>query len=508
MTLDLALSVATSGLRLLDRQMARGADDIANAATAGHTRKAVAGTALSAAGTGIGVRTGIATRDVDFALQSSAMRASGDGAAAALRLRLLSSVETAHGDPAAGDSLSGLMSSLRASLVSLREAPSDAIRRSAVVTAASDLAARFNGVAQAVGAARQQAHDALVQEAQSANAALSEIGSLTADIRREVAAGRSAADLEDKRDLAIGRLAQSFDLSVLRGQGGEITIVARGGMVLPLDGSPAFSVASATVGASAYHGGAGTLPGIMLGGQDVTRRILGGRMGAAAELRDMTLPRMTAELDLAASQTAARFNAQGLALFTDAAGNVPDVAQPYATSAMLGFAAVIQVNPAVAGNPALVRDGTQAVAATPGGPTAFTPNPPGGPAGFATLLDRLLDFTFGDEVATGVPQPAVASSGLGPDGTLASSLTGYATLESYGAALVSDQANVAGGARAAGDRAETLGKLLDQRMQARSGVDVDEEVSLMVQLQNAYTINARVISTVQAMWDALFGAVR
>jgi flagellar hook-associated protein FlgK len=30
----------------------------------------------------------------------------------------------------------------------------------------------------------------------------------------------------------------------------------------------------------------------------------------------------------------------------------------------------------------------------------------------------------------------------------------------------------------------------------------------MVALQNAYSVNARVISTVQAMWEALFGAVR
>jgi flagellar hook-associated protein FlgK len=30
----------------------------------------------------------------------------------------------------------------------------------------------------------------------------------------------------------------------------------------------------------------------------------------------------------------------------------------------------------------------------------------------------------------------------------------------------------------------------------------------MVELQNAYTVNARVVATIQAMWDALFGAVR
>jgi flagellar hook-associated protein 1 FlgK len=53
-----------------------------------------------------------------------------------------------------------------------------------------------------------------------------------------------------------------------------------------------------------------------------------------------------------------------------------------------------------------------------------------------------------------------------------------------------------------------LAELLAARSQARSGVDVDREVAAMVELQNAYTVNARVVATVQAMWDALFGAVR
>jgi flagellar hook-associated protein 1 FlgK len=508
MSLDLALSVARSGLRLLDRQMARAADDIANAGTAGHTRKILDGRSLTVAGEGIGVRAQPATRDVDLALQAAAMRAGGDAAGGALRTRLLAGVEVAHGRPEDGNSLAGRLSALRASLAALREAPEDALRRGHVVAAAEDLAAGWNSIAGAIGAARQDAHDALVAEAGQANAALDEIGALTTDIQREIAAGRSAAALEDKRDLALARLAESLDISVIRGGNGGITVVARGGMVLPLDGSARFSVAPATVGPGAYHGGAGTLPGVMLGGQDVTRQLMGGRFAAAAELRDVTLPRMAAELDLSAAHAAARFEAQGLRLFTDATGAVPDITQPYATSAQLGFAGVVRVNPAVVADPALVRDGTHAVVAVPGGPTAFAPNPPAGPAGFATLLDRLLDFTFGAEVSTGNAQPAIPTGGLGPDGTLVSTLAGLSTLEAHGSALVATQTAARAAAEAARDRAGALGGLLAERMQARSGVDVDREVAAMVALQNAYSVNARVISTVQAMWEALFGAVR
>ncbi|QYU67302.1 hypothetical protein J4558_20550 [Leptolyngbya sp. 15MV] len=128
MSLDLALSVARGGLRLLDRQMARAADDIANAGTEGHTRKAVEGRALVANGTGIGARALPATRDVDLALQAAAMRAGGDEAAAGLRQRLLAQVDTAHGRPEDGGSLAGRLSALHAGLAALREAPEETAR--------------------------------------------------------------------------------------------------------------------------------------------------------------------------------------------------------------------------------------------------------------------------------------------------------------------------------------------------------------------------------------------
>lgn len=507
MSMDLALSVARSGLRLLDRQMARTSDDIANAGTEGHTRKTLAGRALSSGGIGIGVRSSVPVRDVDLALQAAAARAGGDAAAGELRMRLLATVDAAHGRTGEGDSLGGRLSALRAAFATLREAPEDAIRRGAVVQAAQDLVTRFNTVATGIGAARQQAHDALGTEAAAANAALADIGAFSRSIRNELSAGRAAADLEDKRDLAIARLAQSIDIGVIRGGMGEVTVVARGGIILPQDGA-AFSVAPAAVAPGAFHGAAGALPGLMLNGQDVTRLVAGGRLAAAAELRDLALPRMQAELDLAAAHVAARLDAQGLRLFTDDAGAVPDVTLPYAGSAMIGFSGAIRVNAAVIANSNLVRDGTHPVVAAPAGPDAFTPNPAGGPVGFGILLDRLLGFAFGREVAAGRPQPPIPAGGLGPDGTLVSTLSGLSTLEAHAGALVAAQSAACTAAEEGRGRAVALGELLGARLQQRSGVDVDREIAAMVELQNAYTVNARVIASVQAMWDALLGAVR
>ena len=50
--------------------------------------------------------------------------------------------------------------------------------------------------------------------------------------------------------------------------------------------------------------------------------------------------------------------------------------------------------------------------------------------------------------------------------------------------------------------------MLEEKFGRQSGVDSDAEMAAMVGLQNAYAANARVLGTVQAMWDSLLAAVR
>ena len=49
---------------------------------------------------------------------------------------------------------------------------------------------------------------------------------------------------------------------------------------------------------------------------------------------------------------------------------------------------------------------------------------------------------------------------------------------------------------------------LASKLSAQSGVNMDTEMSHMIQLQNAYGANARVIAAVQSMWDQLLQSVR
>ena len=53
---------------------------------------------------------------------------------------------------------------------------------------------------------------------------------------------------------------------------------------------------------------------------------------------------------------------------------------------------------------------------------------------------------------------------------------------------------------------DTVVTALQQRMNNQSGVNIDTEMSNLISLQNAYSANARVMSTIQQMMNTLLQA--
>ena len=508
MSLDLALGIARSGLAAVQRSLAQASQNLANAQTPGYVRKTVEQRSLVVADMPAGLRSGDTQRVVDLALLGRLDQSRGAAAAAAVREDLLSRIEQAHGATADGATLGDAVAALSTAFTALRGAPADAGQQRAALAAAGTVASRLNDVAAAIGAARQDAQDGIVAEIAAANAALRQIAGLTVQIKSGT--GGDQAGLEDQRDQAIAELSQGLEVQALRRPDGDLLLIARGGLVLPLDPSrDLLATAPASVGPDAFHGSGGTLPGITLNGVDVTGQVAGGRLGAYVAMRDHILPRYQAETDLVAAQLASRLDQQGLRLFTDSDGSsVPDTALPYAGSAQIGFAGRIRLGSLVSADPSLLRDGTHAVTPTSGGPDGFVPNPPSGPAGFTTLLDRVLTFSLGAEASQGNPWPPIQGAGLGPDGMLASPFTPASRIVDYASAVTAAQLGDRAAATEARSEAAGMQKALNDRFTATSGVDVDAEMGGMVALQNAYAANAKVISTLQAMWDSLLGAMR
>ena len=124
------------------------------------------------------------------------------------------------------------------------------------------------------------------------------------------------------------------------------------------------------------------------------------------------------------------------------------------------------------------------------------------------MIDRILTNSFGASNSQGSNWGGFATTGLGPDGSLSSPFGMPQTIEQYGILVTATQASDSAAAGAAVETAKQLSDGLQARFTRQSRVDVDSEMASLIQLQNAYAANARVISTAQTMWDSLFGSVR
>jgi flagellar hook-associated protein 1 FlgK len=505
MSLDGALGIASGGLANIALGLSVVSQNVANVATPQYAVESATQQSLSASGQGEGVQSGLVVRATDPALQAQLSGQVSQGSAWQTTDAALSALQPVLGSVSGGTDLGSQLTAVQSAFSTLLADPADATQQVAVVTSAQTLARGINTLSQSYGQARQSAQDGLVAGVGQLNAALATIGSLSRQIVNLKAQGQSTADLENQRDQAENSVSQLVDARFVGQPDGDVTVLTGGGVQLPTDGVNTVSLSPATTGATSSYPGGG-LPGIMLGGTDITAQMTGGSIGAGVALRDTILPTYQASLDEFAHTLSTRFADQGLTLFTGAGGTVPTATGPAAQDGYVGYAGSIQVNASVATDPSLVRDGTNAVAGSPTGASAFTPNTTG-LAGFSTLITRVLTYALGSQAQAGVAQTPVATSGLGPSGTLSAGFGPQAALGDYANALTASQAADSANAGAQSTDAQAVTTSLQGRLTGETGVSMDTELGHMVALQNAYGANAKVISAVQAMFTEALAMV-
>ncbi len=489
MSLDGALSIASGGLANVNRQMALISQNVANASTPGYAAETSTQQSLTADGQGMGVHSGPATRDVDAALQGQVRHQNAAVAGLQTRQTALQALDATQGAPGQGGDLASLLGDLQDQFSTLLNSPDSQAQQTQVVNAAGALAQGINNLSVAYTAQRQAAQDNIVREVATLNATLATIGRLSDKIVTLQSGGQSTADLENQRDAALADLSQLVDMKVLQQPSGDLLLTTNGGLILPIHGGTQFATSGAGMQPGAYYPGGG-VPAIVLGVVDVTRQLQGGRIGANITLRDTTLPTDQAELDEFAQNLASRFAGNGLSLFTDPNGAVPSGGGVPVQSGYVGFAGTVQVNSAVQANPGLVRDGTPSINAS-------------GLAGFTGIINLVLNNTLG-----AAPPLASNVGGLGPAGNLSAPYAVPATLGQLAATMLAAQAQDSAATTSQLDTEQAVQTTFGSKLTAQSGVNIDSEMSLMIQLQNAYGANAKVIAAVQAMWSQLLNAVR
>lgn len=151
-----------------------------------------------------------------------------------------------------------------------------------------------------------------------------------------------------------------------------------------------------------------------------------------------------------------------------------------------GRASSIAVRPEVASNPGLISIARLDVASGPPLQALL-----GGSGDNRSLQGLAATLRSGHEVIARGSLPARTTS----FGAYAADIIGQAAIT---ARQVSDTAT----------NARAFGDALEFRAAAVSGVNVDEEMSRLVQLQKAYTVSARIIAVTDEMFDELFRAAQ
>jgi flagellar hook-associated protein 1 FlgK len=160
-------------------------------------------------------------------------------------------------------------------------------------------------------------------------------------------------------------------------------------------------------------------------------------------------------------------------LFVDGNGNAAFTNSLDGVAQKLGFASRIVLNPAVTGSSLVAYTST-----TPAGDTT-RPN---------LMLDRMTSATMSFAPVGGI-------------GSATSPFTN--TIGSYLAAMVSTQGANAASAERLNEGQQVVLTSIQSRFAKTSGVNVDEEMANLVQLQNAYAANARVMTAAKDMLDML-----
>ena len=133
-----------------------------------------------------------------------------------------------------------------------------------------------------------------------------------------------------------------------------------------------------------------------------------------------------------------------------------------------------------------------ALVAAPSDLVAYAPNTASGDATRPNfMLNQMTSATLTYSPATGLGSAGTPFSG---------------TLTQYMSQVVSQQALAANAATNMQQGQDTVVTSLQQRLNTQSGVSIDTEMSNLIALQNAYSANARVMSTVQQMMTTLLQA--
>jgi len=483
MTISGSLANSLSGLTAASRAAELVSSNVANAMTEGYGRREVVLTPRSMGdGTAAGVNVTGVRREVDnVLLQNRRLADAGLGHGNTVA-DFHNDLEQILGTPDQAGSLTARFAQLEASLIEAASRPDNPARLSAVVQSAGDLAQQFNSASQRIQTLRMEADTAIAAQVGTLNETLERVQNLNYQIKESLARGQDPSPLMDLRDQSIDSISDVLPLRQVPREDGMIALFTTGGAIV-LDGrAGTFSFENVGVIVPEMTQSSGALSGLTLNGNALRTGgdrspIQGGTLAALFEVRDELATAAQSRLDAVARDLVERFQdpaldatrAPGTAgLFTDS-GAVFDTADEVGLSSRLALSP--QADPAQGGAAWRLRDGLGA--AVPG------------EVGNPSLLH---------ELRAALTEARAPASG------------GFSGAARSAAGLAADFLSLTSSERVSAERQQSFSAAEQESLSEAvlsSGVDTDHEMQKLMLIEQAFAANAKVMTTVGEMLDAL-----
>lgn len=323
MSLYSAIGSAISGLNASQAGLDLVSRNIANAGTAGYTRKTSVVSNNIAGGEGIGVQTLAATRNVDSFLQQQIRTETGKSSKLNVYDNFLSRVNNMFGAPDSDSSVASSVTKMISKLQAMATSPDDPSARQAFLNSAFNLTQQLNSMSDQLQGMRLEAEQNIATSVDTANKQLQAIAELNNQIAQRQATNVSVADLQDQRDAAIDKLSTLMDIKAVARDDGTVAVFTGGGQLLldkqpvnltfdehtSLDANSSYSIdpTQRSVGTITLRNGTTSVDLIASGA------FRSGAISGYIDMRDRVIPQAQAQLDELASQMALSLSQETIA---------------------------------------------------------------------------------------------------------------------------------------------------------------------------------------------------
>ena len=490
MTLTLALNAARSSLMAAGTQASAVSRNIAGATQDGYSRKNVLVTTIP----GNGVYVAGIQRATSAGLFYNVLKAASTSAKQDTIYNGLQRIAAATiDDPELDQSPAAQIAKLKSALQQYATAPDNVTLAQAAVNAAKGVASSLNDATRTVQSVRADADADIATSVTTINQLLAQFETVNTAIVKGTITGADTTDHLDLRDSILSRLSQEVGVTVATRANNDMVIYTDSGVTLFETSARSVTFDQTYAFTAGIDGNAVYIDGVPVIGASAVMPIHGGKLGGLAALRDDASVSYQSQLDEIARgliEIFAESDQTGAAL-PDVPGLFTYPGAPAIPASGLisaGLAGTItvasSVDQSVGGDPNLLRDGAIS------GNAAYNYNT-GGEAGFFDRVQQLVD--------------GLAQSRAFDPSALAKP---NATLIDFAGSSVSWLESQR---KSAGDESTYSQTLLERSAEALSnvnGVNMDDEMSFMLQVERTFSASSKLIATIDEMLRQLLAAVR